>query len=403
MAKLTIDPPEKKTNYVSASAAGLISHLGAINGLFALAVLYTVYFARSLLMPIVVALLFALMLGPLVTLFKRYRVPRPVSALVLMAILGGPFVLLSLELAAPVQKWAERVPELTSKLTKELGDFEQRLAPTAEPAPPNPAPAPPPPPKGKGFNWFGLFGEAETSEPLPVPVEPVVEKAPESTLVDGVKASSVEIVFSVLSATPVIVAQLVIWLILVLFLLIFGPGLYENIINRSPLVKDKRRAEVLVGRVRQQLSRYIVTVSLINAGLGSVTAFVLWYLKIEDALLWGALVGLMNFAPYVGPVVALVVLSIAGLVQFGGTAAALIPPAAYMTVNLIESQVITPTVLGRHMRLNPLVLVLWILLWGWLWGAVGVLLAVPLLVCIKLVARHLGVLESWVALIETRD
>jgi predicted PurR-regulated permease PerM len=166
---------------------------------------------------------------------------------------------------------------------------------------------------------------------------------------------------------------------------------------------DKRRAEVLVGRVRQELSRYIVTVSMINLGLGITTACALWFLDIEDALLWGALVGLLNFAPYVGPVIAVAILCIAGLVQFGVTNAALIPPAAYFTVNLIESQFITPTILGRHMRLNPLVLVLWILLWGWLWGAVGVLLAVPLLVCIKLVARQLGVMQSWITLIETRD
>jgi predicted PurR-regulated permease PerM len=188
-----------------------------------------------------------------------------------------------------------------------------------------------------------------------------------------------------------------------LFILIFGPGLYENFITHSPLVTDKRRAEVLVGRVRQELSRYIVTVSMINLGLGITTACALWFLDIEDALLWGALVGLLNFAPYVGPVIAVAILCIAGLVQFGVTNAALIPPAAYFTVNLIESQFITPTILGRHMRLNPLVLVLWILLWGWLWGAVGVLLAVPLLVCIKLVARQLGVMQSWITLIETRD
>jgi predicted PurR-regulated permease PerM len=111
----------------------------------------------------------------------------------------------------------------------------------------------------------------------------------------------------------------------------------------------------------------------------------------------------MNFAPYVGPAIAITILGVAGLVQFGVNVEALIPPAVYLMVNLIESQIVTPTVLGRHMRLNPLVLILWILLWGWLWGAIGVLLAVPLLVCIKLVVRQLGIGESWVTLIETQQ
>ena len=404
MPKLTTESPQQNSDQPSTASTGWRAKPGAVQWLLVLALLYTVYFTSTLLMPIVVALLVALLLSPLVALFKRYRIPRPVSALLLMTMLGGPFVLVAVELAAPVQKWAERVPELASQLTKELDEFEESLAPAPQPAPATEIAKPlPPPPKETGFNWFGWFDEDDAPAPQPVPAETVAEKPTESALVVSVKESGVEILFSVLGATPVIIAQLVIWLILVLFILIFGPGLYENFINHSPLVTDRRRAEVLVGRVRQELSRYIVTVSMINVGLGTVTAFVLWYLDIEDALLWGALVGLLNFAPYVGPVIAVAILCVAGLVQFGVTNAALIPPAAYFTVNLIESQFITPTILGRHMRLNPLVLVLWILLWGWLWGAIGVLLAVPLLVCIKLVARQLGILSSWIALIETQD
>jgi predicted PurR-regulated permease PerM len=82
-------------------------------------------------------------------------------------------------------------------------------------------------------------------------------------------------------------------------------------------------------------------------------------------------------------------------------AAALLPVVVYFGVNLLEAQFITPTVLGRHMQLNPLILILWLLIWGWLWGAAGVLIAVPLLVCIKLAAGQLNILSKWVKLIET--
>jgi predicted PurR-regulated permease PerM len=188
-----------------------------------------------------------------------------------------------------------------------------------------------------------------------------------------------------------------------LFLLIYGPGLYDNFINLFPLIRDKRRAVLLVGRLRQELSRYIITVTIINAGLGLVTGAVLWTLGVEDAILWGALVALLNYAPYVGPFISICILGVAGLAQYGLVPAALLPATVFFSINLLESQFVTPTVLGQHMRLNPLILILWLLIWGWLWGPVGLLIAVPLLVCLKLVASHVQALNFLVDLIETRS
>jgi predicted PurR-regulated permease PerM len=362
----------------------------ALFSLLALAVLYTLYAARSLLVPIVLALMFSLLLSPLVSELKRHHIPRPISSALLICMLLGPFVALSIQLAEPAQKWLGKLPELSTQVTRQLADLSGTSNQEAETPPPVVAAVPE---QKKHFDFFGLFASDEP-DTAPAPAEP-------SALVEGVKQGGVEVLLSLLGAAPFIVTQIGIWLILVLFLLIFGPGLYDDAINLMPMIRDKRRASLLVGRLRQELSRYILTVTLINAGFGLVVGCVLWLLGVEDAVLWGALVALLNYAPYVGPAIVLGVLGIAGVAQYGLVWHALMPPAVYLGINLVESQYLTPTLLGQNMRLNPLVLIIWLVIWGWLWGTVGALLAVPLLVCMKLVASQLNVLTHWVELTES--
>jgi predicted PurR-regulated permease PerM len=367
--------------------------------MLALAVLYTLYAARSLFVPMVLALMFSLLLSPLVSELKRIHIPRPISSALLICMLCVPFVALVIQLAEPAQKWLGKLPELSVQVTEQLADLDGSATVDATP-PPVVAVVPE---QKKRFDFFGLFAD-DAPEPAPaaaqaIPPEPVEDSA----LMEGVKQGGVEALLSLVSATPFIITQFGIWLILVLFLLIFGPGLYDNVINLMPMIRDKRRAALLVGRLRQELSRYILTVTLINAGFGAVVGFALWWLGVEDAVLWGALVALLNYAPYVGPAIVIGILCIAGTVQYGFEWHALMPPAVYLGINLVESQYLTPTLLGQNMRLNPLILIVWLVIWGWLWGTVGALLAVPLLVCMKLVASQLDVLPRLVELTESQD
>ena len=382
----TGSPPEVSASRLSAYSGTEIAHFL----LLALALLYTLYFARSLLMPLVVALLLTLLLSPLVNALKRFHIPRSISAILLLACIGGPLGLLGTQLAEPAEKWVKRLPELGMQLSEELDSLTESLAPQQEPVPP-------PVESKSGFKFFGWFGDDEAESAAQAPPQ-----EPGNAVSDKLLQSSLELAVSVVSAAPFVIVQLLTVILLVLFQLIFGQRLWDTAIEIFPRVRDKRQARLVVARVQQELSRYILTVSLINSGLGLLTAGVLWLLGVEDALLWGVMVGLLNFAPYVGPLVSLCILSIAGLVQYGWMMAALVPALVYFVINLLEAQIVTPLVLGRNMRLNPLVLVVWLTVWGWLWGAAGVLLAVPLLVCLKLAAQELNVLQYWVRLIETR-
>ncbi|MEH6710651.1 MAG: AI-2E family transporter [Paraglaciecola polaris] len=352
-----------------------------------LGVLYTLYFAQSLLMPLIVTSLIALLLSPLVAGLQRLHIPRTISAFLLVSTLIAPFTFLGAELAEPAQKWVKLVPELTQHVTEQLDSFSDAIEGENK----NNASAKK---DDEGFSFFGMF--AKKAEKTPT-------KSDENAMSQRLKQGGLEIMLSVLSSTPLILAQLMTGVILTLFLLIFGPKLFEAFIQHFPKITDKDQARCLVATIQTELSRYIVTVSIINAGLGLSTALVLYLIGIEDALLWGVLAGLLNFIPYVGSLIGATILTLAGLVQFGVQVTALVPPAVYFGLNLIESQFVTPTILGRNMQLNPLIVVLWLLVWGWLWGAVGVLLAVPLLVCIKLILAQLNIWPHWLKIIEAKS
>lgn len=361
----------------------------AIRWLLALGLIYTLYFAGSLLVPILVALLLALLLSPIVAVLKRLYIPRTLSAILLLCAIGAPLSLLTAELAQPAQKWAQRLPELSAFMSETLADLTENSVTLTDTTT-----APQEETQDPGF-WGRLFGQDPIEKPEP-------PKTGGEIVSNKLMESGMEVALALLIATPLVIAQLMTCLMLFLFLLIFGPTLFEVVTDVVAQGKNKRRTIVLVARLRRHLSRYIVTVSLINIGLGTITTLTLWQLGVEDALLWGVLAAVLNFAPYLGPLLLVCILSLAGLAQYGSELIALMPALAYLLLNLIEAQLITPLVLGRNMRLNPLVVMLWLITWGWLWGASGVLLAVPLLVCIKLIADSLSLAPGWVRIMESK-
>lgn len=368
----------------------------AIYALLFLAILYTLYFAASLLIPVVIAVLFALLLSPLVSFLNRFYVPRAISAALLIVAIGGPFTIVGMELVGPAQKWMKRAPEVTARVNQQLTTISEVLAPATQQAPPEQIEKQPE--EKSFFDFFGWFKD----EDQPEPVASVRPSEGTTALSEKLAVGGLGLVLDVLGKAPVFLAQCMACVILLVFLLVYGPGAYNTAIAAFPQIRDKSQATQLAVDTQRELSRYILTVSLINAGLGLATALVLWLIQFEDPLLWGAMVGLLNFAPYVGTILSLGILGLAGLAQYGMQWESQLPALAYFLLNSVEAQLITPAVLGRKMRMNPLVIMIWLMIWGWLWGMAGVLIAVPLLVCIKLILARSGLFASWLQLIESR-
>lgn len=355
-----------------------------------LAVLYTLYFAQSLFIPFVFSVLVALLINPVVTWCQKFCIPRSLSAFVLLSLLVTPFALLGVELAEPAEKWFKMIPKLTvqvehqiKSISKEMEEQEAEARKELEGSKPET--------EKNRFSFFGLFED----EPEPEPPE-----QEESAVTERIEQGGAEILVTSLAAAPLLIAQMLGSIVLILFLLVYGPSLFMVFVRHFPIVENKRKIIVLVQKIQRSLSTYIVTISIVNSCLGLITAGGLYLAGVEDALLWGVVVGLLNFVPYVGSLISLSILTMAGLVQFGLELKALMPAGIFLFFNIIESQIVTPNVLGKSMRVNPLVVIVWLALMGWLWSFLGVLLAVPLLVCIKLVIDQIGIFEHWIKLIE---
>ena len=127
-------------------------------------------------------------------------------------------------------------------------------------------------------------------------------------------------------------------------------------------------------------STYLGTITLINLGLGGLTALVLWWLGMPSPVMWGGIVAVANYIPYLGPIVAALLLFLGGLMIYPDIWGALLPPAAFISFHLIEANFFTPMVVGERLEINPLSILIALSFWAWVWGTIGALLAVPLLI-----------------------
>ncbi|MEZ5490475.1 MAG: AI-2E family transporter [Gammaproteobacteria bacterium] len=356
--------------------------------LLVLATLYTLYFAKSLLIPLVLALLIALLLSPLVTLLKSAMVPRSISSVIVLVAVFGSITLLTIELAGPFQKWAQALPEFSAALGEQIETISEKVTGNETDTESEEAELP--------VEERGLFARVFGNQPQ----QQVTESDNGLDFSDQLEQVGMEVLIYLLSATPIALVQMLTVTILILFLLIFGPDLLQTYARHSKRMESD--VMDLFEDIRGKLSRYVLTISLINFALGAATAGALTLIGVEDALLWGVVCGLLNFAPYVGSLVSSCLLLIAGLVQYGFEWYAILPVAVFFILDNVEAQVVTPIFLGRNMRLNPLVMIVWVFIWAWLWGAIGVLLSVPILVCCKLIAKRLQLFDELVAVIESR-
>ena len=326
----------------------------ALTGLFVLAVFYTMYFMRAMLLPLVLALLLSYLLAPLVRLLGHIQVkPALGAAIVLLSLVGLVGYGVS-RLAEPAAGWLEKAPYSVKEL-------KQKLLPLKRPM-------------EKVAQATGEIDKLTSTDETQTKAVVVKRNA----LAEGV-----------VTQTPEFMASGVVMLILLYFLLAYDGVFLAKLTKVIPRLKDKKRAVSIVREIEMQISRYLLTITLINVGLGTAVGVTVHFLGLPNPIMWGVLAATLNFVPYLGALTGIICMTLAAVLSFDSLGYAMVFPASYLLLAALEGNFVTPLVLGRSLTLNPVVILIALTFWGWMWGISGMILAVPILATFKIFCDHI--------------
>lgn len=328
----------------------------ALTVLMLLAVLYSLHIAKPVILPIVLALLLSLLLSPFVRLLQRkLRIPLAIgSGLVLVGLLGILGITGSM-LVEPAAGWIQTIPA-------RLPELRDRLTVLKNP--------------------LDKFRKATQQ----------VEEITDLNKADNektVKIKETTTMSLLMTQTPAFLANLAVMFILLFFMLASGDVFLRKLVRMIPSFEDKRRAVVIARDIEERISRYLRAVTVINLLLGFAVGLAAYFVGLENYVLFGGIAFLLNFIPYLGAIVGILTSLLVCLLSFESTSYALVFPAIYFSLNLLEGSFLTPIVVGRLLTLNTVMVFVFLMFWGWIWGIAGALLAVPILAILKIICDHI--------------
>lgn len=322
----------------------------------AVGVIAFLYFARPVVLPLFLACVLGITLKPPIRWLSNCYFPPALSAAVILCLLITLAGIGFFQLGRPAVAWVNEAPQHMTDLRQRFQRIFPRAARLSEAT--------------AAVKDLGATKEEKAEEQ---------KKAPSVEVTDSRGTSSI------LNWTGTFLAGLGETVVLLYLLLASGDLFLRKLVHVMPTLSDKKRAVEISHEIQQNISHYLFAVSLINLGLGVLVSVGLYFIGVPNAAMWGLLAAVLNFVPYFGPVVGVVVLAAVGLLTFDTFGRSLLPPVWYLLLHLLEANLITPSLLGRRFTLNPVVIFVSLIFWTWLWGITGALLSVPILVSIKVI------------------
>lgn len=325
---------------------------GALLVIAVFSTLVVLYITRAVLFPIVLALLLNLLLSPLVRFLKRFWLPEAIGAAVLVAALLVLTVGSGALLLTPAARWLDRAPASFREVEFKLRSVRESVERIGEAT--------------KQVDEMTEMAESGGDQPIPVEVrQPGLSN-------------------TILNTSGNLIAGVTVTTVLLYFLLASGDRFLTRFVEMMPTWKDKRAIVQMARNVQRGMSIYLLTTTAINAGLGVAIGFAMWACGLPNPALWGVMAALLNYLPFIGALVGTAVVGLVGLLEYETATQALLPPILYIVLNALEANFVTPTLVGRSVSLNPVMVFLSLVIWGWMWGVGGAIIAVPLLAVTKI-------------------
>jgi predicted PurR-regulated permease PerM len=308
-------------------------------------------------LPVTAAMVIAIALVPLLEWLERRRVPSQIAALicVLIFLIGANLAIASI--IVPATDWLALLPERISRVRSNLGPILDLYT---------------------TLQRFIDDTVAAIQRTSPRHMARVALESPNS-LLDLVTTSA-----------PFAIIQMF-FSVLVIYFFLSG---WTRMRRRTITSRHSFSSAMATARVIQEMvdatSAYLATISAINFGMGCLVALALWWVQMPSPIMWGGLVAILNYIPYLGPMAAALLLALGGMMTFADPWYAMVPAVIFIAFHLVEANLFTPMMVGRRLTINPLLILVSLSYWGWVWGTTGALLAVPILIIVKTVIDAAG-------------
>ena len=322
--------------------------------LLVIGVVAVLYVARAFFLPIVMAFIVGTMLSPAASFLERRRIPRALAAVLIVTTVGAGVAFMVGLIASPAMEWSNKLPELGARLRDKLHVFDRPLA--------------------LWQDLQGMLGGSDTLAGLQMPkfewVKPTLE-----------------------FLSPTFTEFLLFAATLILFIASWNDlrrALIMNFGDRPARLRTLR----IINEIEEHLGNYLLTVTMINVGVGITTGIICVATGMPNPAGLGALAATLNFIPIIGPVAMFVILTVVGIVTFPSIATGLLAPLLFAAMTFLEGHFITPTIVGRRLQLNALAVFIALAFWTWLWGPMGAFLSSPLLIVALILKEHLMPVDS---------
>ena len=331
------------------------------------------YLARDFLIPTAGAVVLALMLTPVANVLDRLRLPAAASAAASVTLLAlGLVVLLAISIPA-LTNWLEQTPLLTYSIERKLEGVRKSVAFLQE-----------------------VSKQVEQAASAAAPATPTAPPPEKVVVREG------SLLASLASTTPGLVLQILYAAVLAFLLLAHRNSSRRQIMRIPASYPTRMRLARMMRDINERVSQYLFSLAVIYAGVAACSTVALALLGFPNAIVWGVLMGIAGFVPFIGPTVTITVVALVALITFDDWPRIIGAPAALLVIHVVESQFITPMLVSRRCALNTVAVFAAIALLGWMWGAIGAIVAVPLLILLSTIAAHLPSLH-WLEVLLADD